>query len=182
MCHSCFCLRSHLLPSLPCARIQRGSHKRWATIRIQHHATKINTPPSSPAHTDGHVVHTLVATGTIYKVDPYRVICKKVVLSGHPLKIHRRSAVVRYLFFNRGVSVVWWVWPRWVMCTLKGAFVLCLSALSVLSTEDILWFKPVELQTKHGRRGHIKEPLGIHILRNVVFAHGVYIAVWCVCA
>ena len=50
---------------------------------------------------------------------------------------------------------------RWVMCTLKGAFVLCLSALSVLSTEDILWFKPVELQTKHGRRGHIKEPLGV---------------------
>ena len=26
--------------------------------------------------------------------------------------------------------------------------------------DDITWFKPVELRTKYGRRGHIKEPLG----------------------
>jgi len=69
---------------------------------------KSNSPPSTPisAHTDGHIVHTLVATGTVYKVDPYRVICKKIVLSGHPLKIHQKSAVVRYLFFNRGLCVL----------------------------------------------------------------------------
>ena len=29
-----------------------------------------------------------------------------------------------------------------------------------LNAEDIQWFKPVELRTKFGRRGHIKEPLG----------------------
>ncbi|EDO37178.1 predicted protein [Nematostella vectensis] len=73
--------------------------------------------------------HTLVATGSLYKVDPNRIIAKKIVLSGHPYKINKRSAVIRYLFFNR---------------------------------EDIMWFKPVELYTKHGRRGHIKEPLGTH--------------------
>jgi hypothetical protein len=38
--------------------------------------------------------------------------------------------------------------------------------------DDIEWFKPVELRTKYGRRGHIKEPLGEyyqHILMKYIF-------------
>ena len=58
-----------------------------------------------------------------------RVIAKRILLSGYPFKVHRKTATVRYMFFN---------------------------------ADDVLYYKPVQLTTKMGRTGHIKESLGTH--------------------
>jgi len=70
-----------------------------------------------------------VGSGTLFSIDPARLVIKRILLSGHPFKAMNRHAVIRFMFFNR---------------------------------EDIDWFKPIELRTRYGRRGHIKEPLGTH--------------------
>ncbi|CAI5746524.1 unnamed protein product [Peronospora destructor] len=78
----------------------------------------------------------LVASGTLKNVNPDRVVLKRVIITGTPVKVKKRKAVIRYMFH---------------------------------SPEDIRWFKPVELATKHGLTGHIKESLGTHGDLKAVF-------------
>lgn len=78
----------------------------------------------------------LVATGSLKSCNPDRVVVKKIVLTGFPIKCHRSKAIVRSMFYT---------------------------------PEDIRWFSPVELWTKHGRRGRIREPLGTHGLFKSIF-------------
>ena len=42
----------------------------------------------------------LVATGTVMSVDPDRIILKETMLTGLPVKVKNKNAVVKYMFFN----------------------------------------------------------------------------------
>ncbi|KAJ8680319.1 hypothetical protein QAD02_016106 [Eretmocerus hayati] len=42
----------------------------------------------------------LIATGSVLSVNPSRLVIKRVILSGHPFRVHKRSAVVRFMFYN----------------------------------------------------------------------------------
>lgn len=108
-------------------------------------------------------MHDLIATGSLLSVDPDRIVIKRLVLSGHPFKIFTKTAVVRYMFFNRGTAGPCWEKGFWKFrpCGYVGAAQPVPYLHFVFpSPEDVMWFKPVELRTKWGRRGHIKEPLG----------------------
>lgn len=72
---------------------------------------------------------TLLGTGTSLPPSSSRVVAKRIILTGHPYKIHKKLVTIRYMFFNR---------------------------------EDVEWFKALQLWTKRGRSGYIKESLGTH--------------------
>ncbi|PWN53797.1 DUF663-domain-containing protein [Violaceomyces palustris] len=71
----------------------------------------------------------LVSMGTLLDAGPTRINAKRIILSGHPFKVHKKVATIRYMFFN---------------------------------PDDVRYFSPITLHTKHGRTGHIREPLGTH--------------------
>jgi len=79
----------------------------------------------------------LVATGSLGSVDPDRIILKKVILTGLPIRVRKRFGVVKHLFYD---------------------------------PQDVRWFKPAELVTKFGLRGHIREPVGTHGLLKAIFS------------
>ncbi|SPR01307.1 unnamed protein product (mitochondrion) [Plasmodiophora brassicae] len=61
----------------------------------------------------------LIATGTTFGCDPNRLNIKRIVLTGYPIRIHKRRAVVRYMFFRP--DDIRWFKP--VPLTTKGGLV-----------------------------------------------------------
>ncbi|CDZ97146.1 Uncharacterized conserved protein [Phaffia rhodozyma] len=50
--------------------------------------------------TDDSQAPILVASGSFMNADTTRIIAKRIILTGHPVKIHKKTATIRYMFFN----------------------------------------------------------------------------------
>jgi len=77
-----------------------------------------------------------VAHGSILTADADRIVVKRIVLTGFPVRVHKRTSTVKYMFHN---------------------------------PDDVRWFKPAGLTTKHGLIGHIIESVGEHGTMKCLF-------------
>jgi pre-rRNA-processing protein TSR1 len=42
----------------------------------------------------------LVATGNMSSIDPDRIMLKKIILTGNPIRVRKRSGVVKHMFYD----------------------------------------------------------------------------------
>jgi pre-rRNA-processing protein TSR1 len=78
----------------------------------------------------------MVAVGSMIGSDADRIMVKRIILTGYPVRVHKRTATVKYMFYN---------------------------------PEDVKWFKPAGLFTKHGLQGHIIQSVGEHGTMKCLF-------------
>ena len=93
-----------------------------------------------------------MAFGGLIGPDPDRVVLKKIVLSGHPVKVKKRSAVVKHMFYN----------PKDVKVSSNCCFHLQMFVYQLTRTCCQQWFSPVEMFTKHGLTGVVRDTVGTH--------------------
>lgn len=73
----------------------------YAPIQFGKAPVSLYLPTSSASSESGEEpVPTVVATGSSMEADPTRIMAKRILLTGAPFKIHKRSAVIRYMFFS----------------------------------------------------------------------------------
>ena len=78
----------------------------------------------------------LIASGSMIGADADRIVVKRIILTGYPVRVHKRFASVKYMFYD---------------------------------PEDVKWFKPAGLTTKHGLNGKIEESVGEHGTMKCLF-------------
>lgn len=74
-----------------------------------------------------------MSAGSLRNCDPDRVVLKRIVLSGYPVRVHKKKAVVRWMFHNP--DDVRWFRPLelWTKQGLRGRIKVCLSSSSTRS-------------------------------------------------
>lgn len=139
--------RRILTKPIYCAEVSAGSDKlkiEKVLIRDKFYIASVYsqmTYPQSPviflrpSNENGNGMH-FVASGQVLDTDSKKIILKRIILTGYPVKIKKKRAVARFMFFN---------------------------------PDDVNYFKPIQLITKHGLRGHITESLGTHGHMKCVF-------------
>lgn len=105
--------------SVPCLYFKRTTPPE-AMNAVEDLANELSAPKASLE---------FIGTGTNLPPSTSRVVAKRVILTGHPYKIHKKLVTVRYMFFNK---------------------------------EDVQYFRALQLWTRRGRSGFMKEALGTH--------------------
>jgi pre-rRNA-processing protein TSR1 len=78
----------------------------------------------------------LIGIGSMIGADADRIVVKRIIITGYPVRVHKRHATVKYMFYT---------------------------------PEDVKWFKPAGLYTKHGLQGNIEESVGEHGTMKCLF-------------
>lgn len=56
---------------------------------------------------DGSPVPQLVGTGSVLDTNANRIVVKRAIITGHPVKIHKKLVTIRYMFFN-AQDILWY--------------------------------------------------------------------------
>eukprot|EP00466_Bigelowiella_natans_P000630 jgi/Bigna1/125976/aug1.1_g684 len=83
--------RAHKLP--PASSDESGGENLNNNNNNNNTAVKIGYPATD-------VLGPLVASGTLASVDPDRLLIKRIILTGAPISVSKRQAVVRHMFFR----------------------------------------------------------------------------------
>lgn len=106
----------------------------------------------------------LIATGVLDAVDPDRIILKKVC-----------STLRRCVSFHIFIACSYVTHILCIQAVLTGVPIRVKKRFGVVKymfnePQDVKYYQPAELVTKHGLRGHIREPVGTHGLFKAIFS------------